>query len=119
MIAAEVNFKGVTVGLDGFMVKAKSASQGGVFDAANEIMRLSQLEVPHDEGTLQNSGTVEDLPNGDIVVGYHTSYAARLHEHPEYHFQKGRKGKYLEDPILKNSNALGLEYGRGVQTRLF
>ncbi len=87
-------------------------------DVAFEVMRLSQKEVPHDEGTLQNSGTVESLPNGDVVVGYHTRYAARLHEHPEYNFQRGRKGKYLSDPILRNETILGLKYVRNITTHL-
>lgn len=86
----------------------------GLLDAGNELMRLSQLEVPHDEGTLQNSGTVETDNLGingmkSVIVGYHTPYAARLHEHPEYHFREGRKGKYLEDPARKNTEALGIK----------
>lgn len=72
-------------------------------DVASEILRLSQREVPHDKGTLQNSGHVEpSLPSLEVIVGYNTVYAARLHENPEYHFQAGRKGKYLEDPIKNN-----------------
>ena len=72
-----------------------------VHDVGEEILRLSSFEVPHDTGMLQSSGHVED--NGDeSVVGYNKVYAARLHEHPEYRFQKGRKGKYLEDPIKTN-----------------
>ena len=68
---------------------------------AEEILRLSQFEVPHDTGLLQSTGQVE--PDGDgKIVGYHKVYAARLHEHPEYRFQKGRKGKYMEDPIKNN-----------------
>lgn len=74
-----------------------------------EIMRLSQMEVPHDKGSLQNSGNVEEIGD-DVVVGYHEPYAARLHEHPEYHFQKGRKGKYLEDPIVRNQKVLGIQF---------
>jgi hypothetical protein len=84
-----------------------------VLDIAFETLRLSQAEVPHDEGTLQNSGTVEEV-RGEVVVGYHTKYAARLHEHPEYRFQKGRKGKYLEDPIIRNEQALGIKFARGM-----
>jgi hypothetical protein len=72
-----------------------------VRDVALEIMRLSQFEVPHDKGLLQNSGRVEPMPTG-AKVGYDKVYAARLHEHPEYKFQKGRKGKYLIDPIKNN-----------------
>ena len=76
-----------------------------VHKAATEILRLSAFEVPHDKGLLQNSGNVEDQSDHSIV-GYNKVYAARLHEHPEYRFQKGRKGKYLEDPIKKNLSVL-------------
>jgi hypothetical protein len=69
---------------------------------ANEILRLSSFEVPHDTGMLQASGHVETQSDQSAIVGYNKVYAARLHEHPEYRFQKGRKGKYLEDPIKHN-----------------
>lgn len=76
-----------------------------VHDVADEILRLSSFEVPHDTGMLQSSGHVEGTHEPDeVIVGYNKVYAARLHEHPEYRFQKGRKGKYLEDPIKKNKN---------------
>lgn len=68
---------------------------------ADELLRLSQHEVPKDEGVLEGTG-VADRDKQGAFVGYNTPYAARLHEHPEYNFQKGRKGKYLEDPIKQN-----------------
>lgn len=71
----------------------------------DEILRLSNKEVPFDIGTLANSGRVDVFPN-KVEVGYHTRYAHRLHEHPEYNFQNGRKGKYLEDPIKNNLSRL-------------
>lgn len=74
-------------------------------NVADEILRLSQFEVPHDTGLLQNSGHTESEGDG-AIVGYNKVYAARMHEHPEYHFQKGRKGKYLEDPIKNNMSHL-------------
>lgn len=76
----------------------------GINDVASEILRLSTFEVPHDTGMLQASGHIEQEATDDVIVGYNKVYAARLHEHPEYHFQKGRKGKYLEDPIKNNMN---------------
>lgn len=88
------------------------AAQFSTLDIAYELLRLTQLEVPHDEGTLQDSGVVEIVPGTSFVVlGYNTIYAARLHEHPEYRFQKGRKGKYIEDPIIANQTVLGLRWG--------
>lgn len=119
MISVDVNSKGVTAGVDSLVASIPGAVGHANMDVALEVLRLTQFEVPHDEGTLQNSGTAEELPNGDVVVGYHTKYAARLHEHPEYRFQKGRKGKYLDDPITRNANALGLVFGRDMQRRLF
>lgn len=101
------NLRGIQRALDLGMVDKR------VMDLGMELLRLSQFEVPHDEGTLQNSGTVEEI-NGEVVVGYHTKYAARLHEHPEYRFQKGRKGKYLEDPIKRNERALNVKFAKGI-----
>jgi len=49
----------------------------------DELLRLSNKEVPFDKGTLANSGRVEAFPDY-CEVGYHTKYAHRLHEHPEY-----------------------------------
>lgn len=72
---------------------------------AQELLRLSQLEVPLDKGRLMGSGTAQKKPGaGDVTytVSYNTVYAHRLHEHPEYKFQRGRKGKYLEDPLKRN-----------------
>jgi len=87
--------------IPGAITAAENAGKQAIKDIATEILRLSQFEVPHDTGALQNSGHVED--NGaEQVVGYNKVYAARLHENPQYHFQKGRKGKYLEDPIKNN-----------------
>lgn len=112
----------IVMGYDGKMVAAnlpnldralKRGVAEGLLDAGLEGLRLTQFEVPHDEGTLQNSGTVEVLNNGDVVLGYHTPYAARLHEHPEYRFQKGRKGKYISDPLEKNQAPLGLALQKG------
>lgn len=95
-------------GMDRLIRKADDGRKQGQQEAADELLRLSQAEVPHDKGPLQNSGHTEEAGD-DILVGYGGSaapYAARLHEHPEYRFQKGRKGKYLEDPLVKNLKVL-------------
>lgn len=118
MIIADVNTQGVAVNILGFERAYKAGVPKALMDVAMEVLRLSQFEVPHDVGTLQNSGVVETVGE-DVVLGYHTPYAARLHEHPEYRFQKGRKGKYLEDPINENAAVLGIKFGRSLQMRLF
>jgi len=82
-------------------------------DVANEVLRLSSFEVPLDTGRLMNSGSVQE--SGDeFLVGYNTVYAARLHENPQYNFQNGRKGKYLEDPIKMNMDRFIRFYNEGM-----
>lgn len=80
----------------------------------DELLRLSNKEVPHDEGVLASTGVVEE-EGKDVIVGYHTPYAARLHEHPEYEFQKGRKGKFLEDPLKQNLSKWLMLYAKELE----
>ena len=77
--------------------------------AAERLLALSAVEVPLDLSTLMGSGTVVPATNPEdgARVVYDTPYAVKLHEHPEYRFQKGRKGKYLEDPAVENKKELG------------
>jgi hypothetical protein len=84
------------------MEKMRREIQRPIREVALEIVRLSGFEVPLDTGRLQSTGHTEDTSGTAVLVGYNTPYAARLHEHPEYNFQRGRKGKYLEDPIKNN-----------------
>jgi predicted transcriptional regulator len=80
--------------------KLEDMRMQAVHDIATEILRKSTEVVPHDTGMLQNSGNVIDEKE-QSVVGYNKVYAARLHEHPEYRFQKGRQGKWLQNTIQK------------------
>lgn len=117
MISVQIDTKGFLASINKLATQAVSSGKYSAMDIGNEILRLSQIEVPHDKGTLQNSGTVEEIGD-DVVVGYHTPYAARLHEHPEYRFKKGRKGKYLEDPIKRNEQILGIKFSKTFEEKL-
>lgn len=105
----EIDIKDFVKGVDKLNSEMSKAVLSGVNDIASEVLRLSSFEAPHDTGSLQTSGHVEPSNDVEVVVGYNKVYAARLHEHPEYRFQKGRKGKYLEDPI-KNNYSIFIEY---------
>jgi len=100
-MASRVDDKEVLENFKRLQLKARMMQRKATMDVASEVLRLSTFEVPHDKGLLQASGAIER--DGDnAIVGFNKVYAARLHEHPEYRFQKGRKGKYLEDPIKHN-----------------
>ncbi len=92
---------------------------------AEALLNLSQKEVPHDLGSLQASGKVFYKDNEDSWVveygsGNAKKYAIYVHEgmredgsHVIANYQKGRKKKYLFDPLTKNLslwNKTGLEF---------
>ncbi|QPZ39701.1 hypothetical protein [Paramicrobacterium chengjingii] len=84
--------------------------RNGLAAAGERLLALSAQQVPFDIGTLSGSGSVSTPLNAadpTVEVIYDTPYAARLHEHPEYNFQGGRKGKYVEDPALAHKDELG------------
>jgi len=104
-LVIELDLSGLTDGVAKLRKGVDQKSKDAIRDIANEVLRLSSREVPHDTGALQNSGHTEaGSSEFERQVGYNKVYAARLHEHPEYSFQGGRKGKYLEDPIKHNLN---------------
>ena len=76
--------------------------------AAERLLALSSERVPFEWGTLDDSGAVVPAtsPEEGAAVTYNTPYAVRLHEHPEYNFQNGREGKYLENAALENEQEL-------------
>ena len=105
----KIDIKDFEKGVKQLEITFAKATLRGLNDVASEVLRLSMFEVPHDTGMLQSSGHVEPVKDDEVIVGYNKVYAARLHEHHEYRFQKGRKGKYLEDPI-KNNLSTYLKY---------
>lgn len=92
-------------------------AQASLIDTADKILELSTQEVPLDEGTLLRSATV--VEKGKVVqVGYNTEYAAKLHFHPEYRFQNGRKAFYLTDPVKRNKQNLLQFFNERVWSRI-
>jgi len=79
-----------------------------------DIERRSKQQVPHDKGTLQNTGRVKrlGLMRHEIRFGEgppaDALYARRWEfETPPHGFKKGRKSRYLRDPaeaVLRNKD---------------
>lgn len=109
MASIDFDVTELNAGLDRWLESVEEKTTQTVEAVANEVLRLSQFEVPHDTGNLQNSGSVSQASPVEFIVGYNTVYAAFQHEgvradgtHVVTHWQDGRKKKYLEDPIRKN-----------------
>lgn len=89
--------------------EVRAATKKAMADATEYILQEANKIVPHDEGTLERSGSVDVEETSKGVSGsvfYDTPYAARLHEHPEYNFQNGREGKYLEKTINNEGDVI-------------
>lgn len=67
---------------------------------AHHLLQTSRKLVPHEEGTLENSGKVStDTGKHTAAVSYDTPYAVRQHEEMDYAHDDGRQAKYLEQPM--------------------
>lgn len=90
---------------------------------AEAVLEDANKDVPHDEGTLERSGdtSAEESAKGiGAHVSYDTPYAKRLHENPQYNFNEGRKGKWLEDTISKwKSEGRAVSFLRDRYSHLF
>ena len=85
----------------------KTAEAEALFDAAEYVLETANRTVPFDEGTLARSGET-DVDEGKLEasVSYETPYAVKMHEHPEYNFQGGRRGKWLELTLQEEQEAI-------------
>lgn len=94
--------------LDALTKQLDSIGRGALMDMADALLALARLEVPHDSGRLQLTGNA--YWDGDSsAVAFDTDYASYVHEgiradgtHRIRNYQKGRKKKYLEDPLKMN-----------------
>ena len=96
----------VKIKLDKQLIKSitKSGSKRATWMALDHLASVSKQQVPLDQGPLQNSCYVDVNDDGsEGTVSYDTPYAVVQHENMRYHHQRGRKAKYLEDPVFDKS----------------
>lgn len=108
MLTIEIDDKGFQKSMNGLLNKLGTLEKAAEKKMAETLLALSRLEVPHDTGQLEASGHVGEI-DGATYVGYNKEYAAYMHEgirkdgsHKVTMYQKGRKKKYLEDPLKLN-----------------
>lgn len=78
----------------------KSGSKKATWAALDHLAAVSKEQVPLDQGPLKNSCYVDVNDDGSQgTVSYDTPYAVVQHERTWYQHQRGRKAKYLEDPV--------------------
>lgn len=97
---------------DALLFVTEDAISKGVHEAAEAIGSISDQQVPHDEGWLQESKRITEHPSEKTTVSIsygggvgtdipRVPYALKWH-FTDANFQKGRKSFYLQDPVFKN-----------------
>lgn len=90
----------------------------GILGAAEVILTASNQLVPFATGHLMSTGQVDfDLKEETAHVYYDTVYAAKLHQNPKYHFQGGRRGKYLSTAAIQGKTKVLGEFDTALKFR--
>ena len=114
---------GIQARLEAAAKAMREGAADGLEEWAEFVLQESSQLVPIEEGTLQNSGTVEvDRENLKAAVGYGnggaSDYAVVQHEDLSLRHDSGRTGKYLERPAMQ-SRAVGEQIiGDAIKRRL-
>lgn len=83
-----------------------------LYMGGSHVLNKSTAKAPKDEGVLiQTAGVSVDVDAGKANIYYTQKYAARLHENPQFKFQGGRQGKFLEEPLLSESDVIARIFG--------
>lgn len=94
-----------------YQQKSKVAARLALRNMANDVIRLSKMQVPLDTGRLQSTGKFVGVSPDHITISYATPYARRWH-FENANFKHGRKSHYLSDPA-KLVSSKAAEYFRG------
>lgn len=98
---SKMRITGVKLKLDRERINSavKTGGKRATWSALDYLASVSKEQVPLDTGALKNSCTVSVSDDGsEGTVSYDTPYAVEQHENVNYHHQRDRKAKYLEDP---------------------
>ena len=91
------------INIDKALIKKVTAagSKKATWMALDHLASVSKDQVPLDQGPLKNSCCVDVNEDGsEGTVSYDTPYAVVQHENTHFNHQRGRKAKYLEDPVF-------------------
>lgn len=87
------------------MAAAHRAAEEAEQRGAERLFDAAQERVPYRFGDLADSGSIERVEDG-VVVSYSAPYAPILRAHPEWDFGGGRSGRWLDEAIEDQSDAI-------------
>lgn len=95
-----------TIDLSGVVANINAGAERGLRLAVEHWLTEANKSVPHDEGTLERSGTATvDGTRG--AVSYDTPYAVRQHEDMAYRHDGKGEAKWLETTGGREAKTIG------------
>lgn len=104
-----------TIDLSSVVGAIKAGAEKGIRNAVEHWLTEANKHVPHDEGTLERSGTASvDGTRG--AVSYDTPYAVRQHEDMTLHHDGKGKAKWLETTGAQEAATMGQIVATAIRT---
>lgn len=96
------------IDLDQIRGAVKESRKRGLRRAAEYLLTEANKHVPHDEGTLERSGSASVDEDGKrAAVSYNTPYAVAQHENMTLHHSGKGQAKWLENTFTRESETVG------------
>ncbi|MBN0040245.1 hypothetical protein JN535_08720 [Cellulosimicrobium cellulans] len=113
----------MTVQIEWFGGQAKQARKAstarGLGQAAEFVLGEARKEVPIEEAVLSRSGAASvDAEMETAAVSFDTAYAVIQHERLDFRHDRGRKAKYLEDPVTNTREKQAQIIARAIEQGL-
>jgi hypothetical protein len=89
------------------LAQIEHAAEEAELRGAQVLLNAANRRVPKDTGALEASGHVDRREGGAAVV-YSAEHARYVHAHPEWTFQQGRSGHWLEEAIETSDREINL-----------
>lgn len=84
--------------------KKKKSVERALYIGISHILNEANAIAPKDEGILIQTSDVDvNSEDGTASAFYVQKYARRLHENPQFNFQGGRSGKWLEKVVIRDA----------------
>jgi hypothetical protein len=84
----------------------EEAAEHGLTLATEHLLTEANKSVPHDEGTLERSGSASSEGTKG-AVSYDTPYAVRQHEDMSLHHHGKGQSKWLENTMGQEAETMG------------
>lgn len=88
------------------LATAEQLGREATVRGGERLLESARTRVPYATGELAGSARLVADDEG-VAVGYEAKHARFLHAHPEWNFEGGRSGRWLEETIEEEADAVG------------